>query len=335
MDASNINQSIDQKYSEKWSGILARQLQQEHSVLSPWVTHMPACVGNAVNIDYRSGSKIRRIRSAFQDVENPIRDTYGTRQMKPVALYTAHEFTCDSKLYSTQVKEHVPGIIAEIKAESQRTKDANILGIGLDSQNIWRKLTVSTAANSPYDEEIAGGMLGTNYLGKHGTVLKDLPDSQIIPPDFVESGSKVTCNMTLGKIREGLKRLKASHAYIPGVTTPVMAMSSSQIMALMQYFEVSDPMWKVLDMQSGKLSSILGVQLVELEMLPYLAGTTDVRCCPMWIKEHVYFGAWNDVSVRVEGPAEKRVNYGQVVAQMSFGATRKYESSVIEIQCAE
>lgn len=335
MDATNINLTIDQKYSDKWTGILARQLQQEHSLLSPWVTRMPGCKGKSMNIDYRSASKMKRIRSAFQDVEDPIRDNFGQRQMKPVPMYTAHEFTCDSELYSTQLKESVPGIITEIKAEAMRNIDANILGTGLDSNGVWRKLTAKTAAETPYDEVIAGGMLGTNYLGKQGTVLMDLPEKQIIAPDFVESGSPVESDITIGKIREGVKRLTASHAYVPGVTTPVIALSSRQIMSLQQQMEVMNPLWKIFDMSTGKLAPILGVQIVQIEMLPYMDGTTDVRLCPMWIKEHVYFGAWQDVSVRVEGPSNKRVNYGQVVAQMSFGSSRKYESAVIEIQCKE
>lgn len=341
MDASNINLNIEQKYGEKYTGILAHKLQQENSLLTPWVTKLPGCHGNAMTINYRSGSKMKRILSPYQDVENPIRDQFGSRQMKPVPFYAAHEFTCDSKLYATQIENQVPGIITDINAEAKRTIDATILGIGLDEEGIWRKLTtskvsqVSADENTPYTEIIGGGLLGTNYLGKQGTVLVDLPEKQVIAADFVESGSSIESNITVGKIREGVKRLTGSHAHVPGVTTPVIALTSAQIMALAQQFEVSDPLWKLIDMRTGKLSTILGVNIVQIEMLPILDGTTNIRCCPLWIKEHMYFGAWDDLSVRVEGPREKRVNYGQVVAQMSYGATRKYESAVLEIQCKE
>lgn len=334
--AEDTQMSIEERYGVKYTGILARQLQQEHSILSPYVTHMPNCVGKSMQIDYTNQSEMKRILSAYQDVEDPIRDKFTARQMFAVPYYTAHEYTCDKEMYSNYLEHGVPNIITEIKAEAQRKKDEQILGMFLDADGIYRKLTTETVPAAPYSESIGGGILGTNYLGTTGSVREELdPDKNIIAYDFAESGSQVESNMTLGKFRQAVDRLKKAKAYIPGVTHPVCVMSSSQILSLSQQFELTHPGWGILDMQEGRMKRLYGVEIVESELLPYMAGSTNVRCCPMFIKEHIYFGAWKDVDVLVEGKGNGRVNYGRVVAQLSYGSTRKYLESVQEIQCAE
>lgn len=334
--AEETKLTIEQRYGTKYSGILARQLQQEHSILTPWVTVMPNCEGKSVQIDYSSKSEMKRITSAYQDVESPIRDTFTARQMFACPFYTAHQFTCDANTYSNRLKHGVPNIMTEIKAEAQRKKDEQILGVYLDSESgLYRKAITTAQPTGPYDEMVTGGILGTNYLGVNGQFHENLGADNIIDVDFVESGSAIESNMTLGKLRYAAHLLRKSRAYIPGVTTPVCALSSNQYMALMQQLEVSHPGWGIMSMKEGRLSKIYGIEIVLTELLPYADGTTDVRLCPVWIKEHVYFGAWKDVSVQVDGPGNGRVNYGQVVAQMSFGSTRKYLQSALEIQCIE
>lgn len=328
--------TIEERYGVKYTGILARQLQQEHSILSPYVTHMPNCVGKSMQIDYTNKSEMKRILSAYQNVEDPTRDKFTARQMFAVPYYTAHEFTCDKEMYSNYLEHGVPNIITEIKSEALRKKDEQIVGMAPDADGIFRKITAETAPTGPYNEIIGGGILGVNYLGTTGSIIEELdPDKNIIAYDAVESGSKVESNMTVGKFRMAVDRLKRSKAFVPGVTHAVCAMSSSQILSLSQQLEVAHPGWGVLDMKEGRLMRLYGVDIVETELLPYMAGSTNVRCCPMFIKEHIYFGSWKDVDVLVEGKGNGRVNYGRVVAQLSFGSTRKYLQSVQEIQCAE
>ena len=334
--ATEPNLTISEKYGVKYSGILARQLQQEQSVLTPYVTIMPGCEGKSVQLDYTNKSEMRRITSAYQDVENPIRDTFTARQMFAIPYYVAHQITCDAATYSNRLKHGIPNIITEIKSEGQRKKDETIVGMHLDSSGIYRKTTVSSAASGPYAATIGGGILGTNYLGETGTYLEDLDnDKNIIHQDFVEGGSAVDSNMTLAKFREGANRLKRAKAFVSGVTHAVCLMSSSQMTALAQELSVSDPGWGVYNMKEGRLLRLYGVDIVETELLPYMEGSDNVRLCPMFIKEHAYFGMWKDLSVLCEGPGNGRVNYGQVVAQMSMGACRKYLQSVQEIQCYE
>lgn len=334
--ATDTKMTIEERYGVKYTGILARQLQQEHSLLSPYVTHMPGCVGKSMQIDYTNQSEMKRILSAYQDVEAPMRDRFTARQMFAVPYYSAHEFTCDKALYSNYLEHGVPNIITEIKAEAQRKKDEQIIGMAPDSEGVYRKISVTTTPQGPYSETIGGGILGTNYLGTTGSVVEDLdPDKNIVAYDAVESGSKVESNMTLAKFRMALGRLKRAKAFVPGVTHAVCVMSSSQMLALAQELSVSHPGWGVLDMKEGRLNRLYGVDLVESELLPYMDGSSNVRLCPMFIKEHIYFGAWKDVDVLVEGKGNGRVNYGRVVAQLSYGSTRKYLQSVQEIQCAE
>lgn len=336
MATTESNLSISDKYGVKYTGILARALQQEHSVLTPYVTIMPNCEGKSMQIDYTSKSEMKRILSAYQDVENPIRDTFTARQMFAIPFYAAHQFTCDAKTYSNRLKHGIPNIVTEIKSEAQRKKDETIIGMYQDSNGVYRKTTVTSAASGPYTARIGGGLLGTNYLGEQGAVLEDLDeDKNIIHHDFMESGTKVSTNMTIGKFREGVDRLKRAKAFVAGVTHAVCLMSSSQLHALSQQLQVMDPGWGVYDLKEGRLMRLFGVDIVETELLPYMDGSDTVRLCPMFIKEHAYFGMWKDLSIMCDGPGNGRVNYGQVVADMSMGACRKYLQSVQEIQCAE
>ena len=336
MATTESNLSISDKYGEKYTGILARALQQEHSVLTPYVTIMRNCEGKSMQIDYTSKSEMKRILSAYQDVENPIRDTFTARQMFAIPFYAAHQFTCDAKTYSNRLKHGIPNIVTEIKSEAQRKKDETIIGMYQDTNGVYRKTTVTSAASGPYTARIGGGLLGTNYLGEQGAVLEDLDeDKNIIHQDFVESGTKITTNMTIGKFREGVDRLKRAKAFVSGVTHAVCLMSSSQLHALSQQLQVMDPGWGVYDLKEGRLMRLFGVDIVETELLPYMDGSDTVRLCPMFIKEHAYFGMWKDLSIMCDGPGNGRVNYGQVVADMSMGACRKYLQSVQEIQCAE
>lgn len=328
--------TIPEKYGVKYSGILARQLQTEHSELTPYVTILPQCEGKSVQIDYTNKSEMKRIRSAYQDVENPIRDKFTARQMFAIPFYAAHQFTCDAKTYSNRLKHGIPNIVTEIKSEAQRKKNETIIGMYLDEDGIYRKVQAPYSINGPYSPTIGGGLLGTNYLGENGTYIEELDiDKNVIHVDYVESGSSVETNMTLGKFRHAVDRLKKVKAFVPGITHAVCFMSSSQTLALAQQLEVSDPGWGVYNMKEGRLHRLYGVEIVETEMLPYVAETDNIRCCPMFIKEHAYFGMWQDLSIMCDGPGNGRVNYGQVVATMSMGACRKYLQSVQEIRCAE
>lgn len=335
--AIDPNLTIEQKYGVKYTDVVARQLQQERSVLEPYVKHVGNCTGKSVQIDITSQSEMQRITSAYQDVKNPIIDTFTCRQMFAVPFYAAHKFTCDARTYSNRLKHAVPNIITEIVSAAGRRKDDVIVGMYEDAEGILRKIKVGSApASGPYTQQLGGGILGTNYLGETGTYLEDLSeDKSVVHEDFVASGSSIESNMTLDKFREGVGRLKRCRAFVPGKTRAVCLMSDSQLTSLTQQLQVSDPGWGVYNMKEGKLMRLYGVDIVETERLPYMDGTTEVRLCPMFVSEYIYYGLWKELDVHIDGPGNGRVNYGQVVAQMSMGSTRKYLEAVQEIRCVE
>jgi hypothetical protein len=59
-----------------------------------------------------------------------------------------------------------------------------------------------------------------------------------------------------------------------------------------------------------------------------------VRACPMWVKDDVCFGVWDNPQFEME----KLSGYWDTILttlQFAYGAGRKREESVIAIHCAE
>lgn len=347
------NGTIEDNYGVKYTRILREALQQLRSLVEPWVTFMPGCKGRSVSLpdvaDLELDDATARIFQIVMGDELGI----GNRHMKPRHMFKQVPFSnLADPMYNTDIDFNVSVIVNQLKHAIERAKDRVILGVRFDStKNDWVKNTLdSSAAGTPYNASTAGGILGTNYVGRDCDGLISLPDApgvgqkaedvNIVEYNFKYSGTKTDTGMLLDKIVRGIQLLKKKHALVKGVTTPVIGMTGQQIAEIQMWESAQNKNYGFGNLVDGIKNRVLGVNIMETEMLPVATVGTGqsaktFRICPMWIKELVYFGPWMDARIQVDADLQAYNGAGQVKCNVALGATRATEKAVVQIQCLE
>ncbi len=346
--ATLIDSKMAQQYGVKHTRVLQRELQKLQSDCEKWVTIHPDCKGKSIEVPFIGKNSMRARTSRDEDiVSNEMK--FGNIHMFPRSFYNATNFCNDDKLYNNNIDFTIANIVQEDRAAIARTKDEVILGVGIDSDEgsptygEYIKLNASTMPASVYDA--AGGILGTNYMGVTGTTLHELGDTDtgdektthVVPVDFKYSGTKSDTGIMLEKIVRAVELLKKRRAYVKGLNTCVVGLTARQVAEIQLWEQAQNKNYGFGDLVDGYRNRILGVNIMETDCLPVtqLAAGKIARICPVWVKEHVMFGAWQDAEVRVDANLQTKVALGQVVTTCAMGATRRQMDSVIQIQCLE
>lgn len=328
---------IEKKYGTKYQHILERQLQQDDSEFERYCRVLPAVVGRQFDIPFTDKAVMKRIKSAYQKIENPQHQKFTNLVMFPVPYYGAYEFTLDSRLYNNNLDATTASITTEIRAEANRKKDEVILGVHFDEQKgCFVENRLQAAPDDPYDDEKQpGGLFGSAHMGVNGQHVVDIdPVKQTVEVDFVNSGTKIASNLGFHKITKAISMLRKARALVTGRTTGIIVMSESQHENLLNQQEVMSADYaNVCTMREGHISRIFGCEVRVTENLPY--DEDGNRVCAVYVKEHLLFAPWKGLDLRIDSQVQEGVNYGQVVAQMSYGAVRKYQNSVVRILCNE
>ena len=333
-------------YGTKYTKILQRALQQDDSLMLPYVTVMPGCVGAMVDVPYIGTATMKPRTARHQEITQRSEMDMGSRKMKPRMFHEEIQFNNEDPLFNTNIDFKVTNILREVRSACNRTKDEVILGTKWsEADGCYRKMTVQASTNNPYSDNTAGGLLGTNYLGIQGDGLEDLADTDngndmttnVVPFDFKYSGTKVGTGAILDKIVRGLELLKKRNSYRKGATTAVLALTSRQIAEIQLWESAQNKNYGFGNLVDGFRNTILGINIMETEMLPIvdLDGGKKARVCPLWVKEHAVYGTWQDTKVRIDAQLQSYVSTGQVVATLAMGASRKHKKSVIQLQCLE
>lgn len=328
--------TFEEQLATKYTRILERQLQEDNSILDRYVTIVPGCTGKEVDLPVTDKAVMDRITSPYQDIEDHQVQKFGNLKMYPVGFYGKYKFTNDSSTYSTNVDYAVSNIIVECRAEANRKKDEVILGVHYDKERgLYVPNMNQPVPDNPYDDKSQpGGLFGTAHYGLRGQVLSDLDATNIINADYADTGVFEESNITLDKLRRAVGNLKRCHALVPGRTHGVIVISQSQVDAILQQPEfISTDFGMIASLKDGTLSRILGCEVLQTEMLPY--DENGHRMCAVYVKEHLKFGMWKDLSVRIDPVVQKGVNYGQVIPRVDFGSVRMHKESVQVIKCAE
>ena len=196
--------------------------------------------------------------------------------------------------------------------------------------------SLRAAAGRCMDKVMIEAFLGANYTGENGTTSVSLPSTQTVAKDFVESGSAVASNLTVGKLRRALTILQQNEAWSDERRAYgdelVLACSSSQINALLQQQEVSSFDYNaVRALAEGRLDSFMGFRIIRTEQLPLVEG---VRSCLAWVKSRAQFGIWDDFKVKLSVRDDLDETL-QIRAKFACGATRLQEEGFVKILCAE
>ena len=349
--ATIIDQTLADEYGVKHTKTLNRMLQKLQSDCQRWVTPMPGCKGKSVELPFIGKNTMRRRTARDEDVVSK-QTMFGNRHMYPSSFINATNFDNDDEMYNTNIDWSISAIVREDMSAIERLKDELIMGTMIDTDDSspthgeYIKMTALTAPQNVY--EAAGGILGTNYVGKNGTQLVDLPDTDngndkttnVVPYDLGVSGNTATgVGITLVKIVAAIMKLKARKALVKGVTTGVLALTPRQIAEIQLWESANNKNYGFGNLVDGIHNRILGVDILETDVLPLVkvkeSPATYARVCPLFIKEHMFFGVWGNAKVRIDAQLQNKASLGHVVTTCAMGAARKFEESVIQIQCDE
>lgn len=192
------------------------------------------------------------------------------------------------------------------------------------------------------DSLICQAANGTAYSGQTGQTAVAFPSSQVIPIDYVESGSTANSNLTIGKLRKVVDMLKTAEAVeedelINGVV------AQSQLTALLRTTEVTNQDFNsVKALVEGKVDTFMGIKFTRTQKTQLDSGngghgsTTSgtSRHCVFFPVRGMLMALAQDIMTRVTERADK--NYAvQVYVNGSFNATRMWEEQVVEVVCDE
>ena len=301
---ADIEQNYQIKYSEKWGSFL----QQEVSRLDKYVTVETGLTGKMAAFDQYG-------LLAFTEKTTRMQST--TPEDAPTIRRVIHP-----KIFTKAVgfDEFDAKRLANIDVPVSKTIES-----------------LRAAAGRCMDKVMIDAFLGTNFIGENGTNTANLPASQIVAKDFVESGSAVSSNLTVGKLRKALTILQKNEAWSDERRAYgdelVLACSSSQINALLQQQEVSSFDYNaVRALAEGRLDTFLGFRIIRTEQLP--VDASGIRSCIAWVKSRAQFGIWDDFKVKLSVRDDLDETL-QIRAKFACGATRLQEEGFVKILCAE
>jgi len=193
------------------------------------------------------------------------------------------------------------------------------------------------ALNRKKDRVIIDAATADAYTGKTGNTVVSFPAAQQIAADFVETGSAVASNLTIGKLRRIVEIFRTneviddygeneSPAQITGVVT------ASQLTALLRSMEVTNADYNsVKALVNGTVDTFLGIKFKYTQLVK---KSGNIRSCLFYVKKGIRFNIADEINTDV-GPRRDKRNSVQVYATADFGATRMWEEAVIECLCDE
>jgi hypothetical protein len=179
----------------------------------------------------------------------------------------------------------------------------------------------------------------TNYVGNgedEARVSVELPSSQIVDVDYVETGSAANSDLTLGKLRKTLQIHQENEAFGQDAdedTTCVCAVSAKQLNSLLRTTELTSSDYaEVKALVHGEIHTAFGFMFLRTQQLNY--SDTDIRSVLSWVKSKVCFGMWDNYKSRLS-IRDDLSEATQYRVKFSAGATRKEEKGVVRILCDE
>ena len=170
-----------------------------------------------------------------------------------------------------------------------------------------------------------GGILGAVSEGKRpGNAGTALP-----------SAYKTVHNsqgLTIAKLRAARKKLGLDENDLEFVT-PVMAITTNQHDDLLGIVENASATLNMLEQPAvveGKVKRLMGFEFVEVNRLPKVS---NIRSCPVWIKDKIVLGVWQDIDPDMWNDTHARnTPYIHVDAYMDATRTEDLGVHVIEAQ---
>jgi len=171
-----------------------------------------------------------------------------------------------------------------------------------------------------------GGIFGKIAEGKRpGNAGIDLPSSY----QTAAGGT----GLTIPKLRAARKKLGLDENDLD-MYRPCMAITTNQHDNLLGIVESASGNLNMLEqptVKSGKVTSLMGFDFIEINRLPK-QGTT--RRCPIWLKDKVVLGVWQDVKPDMWNDTHAR-NTPYMHCDAYMDATRIEDLGIHVIECEE
>jgi hypothetical protein len=189
----------------------------------------------------------------------------------------------------------------------------------------------TSAMNRAMDDEIIAAFFGTAKTGVDGaTSTTFLAANQV----SASEGASAATGMNVEKLKAGIQLLLANEAWDPSSGSRInCVISAKQNRNLMDEVQVinSDYNGEKAVVNDGFVQSWGKVDFIHSERLP-LNGSSQTRC-PMYVKEGMHLGLWQDISSDVSQRKDLAGLPFQVYLYGTFGGTRLEEKKVVELPC--
>lgn len=189
-----------------------------------------------------------------------------------------------------------------------------------------------SAMNRAMDDEILLAFFGTAKTGVDGSTSTTFPSSQQVS---ASEGASSATGMNVEKIKAGIQILLANEAWDPSsgarISCVITAKQNRNLMDEVQVINADYNGEKAVVndgfvMQWGKVDFIHSERLAT-------NGSSQFRC-PMYVKEGMHLGLWQDLSSDVSQRKDLAGLPYQVYLYGTFGGTRLEEKKVVELPCA-
>lgn len=188
------------------------------------------------------------------------------------------------------------------------------------------------AYNRAVDRAIVEGGVGVNYIGDIGVTPVNVPNSQIVEVDYVETGSAVNSGLTIGKLRRAKFILDNNEVDDDG---RYIAYTAKQLQDLLRSTEVGSHDYNdVRALVDGNVEKFMGFTFKRISRLIMpINDSTKVRTCVFWHKSGIKL-ADSGRSTHIDVlPTQSHAL--QVRSVAALGATRTEEEKVGIIYCDE
>jgi hypothetical protein len=208
----------------------------------------------------------------------------------------------------------------------------------VDRQDVNRMLTdpqsdyvraFAAAMNRRMDRTILSAFFADAPTGKTGATLVPFPAGQVVPVDFVETGSASASGLTVAKLRRARELLLDAEVGEDGF---FIACSQREINGLLRDTAVSSADFNtVRALVNGEVNSFMGFNFIRVRSTD-LPVATDRRIAA-WHREGMLFARMENPVVEAAQDPTKGFNT-RVYMRASFGAARMEEVRVVDIRCS-
>jgi Phage capsid protein len=190
------------------------------------------------------------------------------------------------------------------------------------------------AYNRAVDRTVIKAALNIAYTGEIGVDPTPLPAGQVIPVNFVETGSPgANLGLTIGKLRQA--KFMLDNADVDDEDPRYMAITAKSLQDLLRTTEVTSSDYNsVKALVEGTVNSFLGFTFkrVSNKIMP-LDAVTDIRTCVAWAKSGIKITD-SGKEVQIDRRPDKS-NALQIRTVALLGGTRMEEVKVVSILCDE